>query len=473
MENKAIFPRESPPVLGWWASISWLAFGIGCFHLAYASTRHPAAGLAIIGYAFGLVRLAHQPTIRRAFYFGLAAGLLGYGPQLWFFTRIFSAAAVVLWLVLAFWVAVFAATACGCLRRWGWPWSIWLIPVLWTGIEYFRSEVYYLKFSWLNLGYALPQGCGGLGMYGLGFFAFVVAAALCYRRCIPWVWTVPAMAAMAAVAIWLFVTGIVPMAKSSDTVSVVGVQMEFPPENALPRMLDRALAHNPGAQIFVLSEYTLNGPVPVALKNWCQKHDRFLVVGGEAPAGTNNYYNTAFVVGTNGEVVFQQDKCVPIQFFSDGLPAPAQSVWNSPWGKIGLCICYDLSYRRVTDELIHQGARMLIVPTMDLEDWGVHQHELHTRVAPVRAAEYGVPIFRLASSGISQAVAGGGAVVAEAPMPGNGAMLAATLNLPPTGSLPIDRFLAPLCAVLTAAILLLLLVPQGFSAWRGKSAGLP
>jgi len=89
-----------------------------------------------------LVRLAHQPTVRRAFYFGLAVGLLGYGPQLCFFTRIFNAAALVLWLVLASWVAVFAATACACLRRWGWPWAIWKIPVLWTGVEYFRSEVY-------------------------------------------------------------------------------------------------------------------------------------------------------------------------------------------------------------------------------------------------------------------------------------------------------------------------------------------
>ena len=62
---------------------------------------------------------------------------------------------------------------------------------------------------------------------------------------------------------------------------------------------------------------------------------------------------------------------------------------------IGICICYDLSYRRVTDPLIRMGAQALIVPTMDVADWGRRQHELHARVAPVRAAEYGVPIFRL------------------------------------------------------------------------------
>jgi apolipoprotein N-acyltransferase len=54
---------------------------------------------------------------------------------------------------------------------------------------------------------------------------------------------------------------------------------------------------------------------------------------------------------------------------------------------IGICICYDLSYSRVTDRLLRLGAQALIVPTMDLIDWGRRQHELHARVAPMRAAE--------------------------------------------------------------------------------------
>jgi len=247
-------------------------------------------------------------------------------------------------------------------------------------------------------------------------------------------------------------------------VSLVGIQMEFPPENVIPKMLDQALAKNTNAQIFVLSEYTLSGSVPDKLKNWCRTHSRYLVVGGEEPAGATNYYDTAFVVGTNGDIVFQQGKCVPIQFFRDGLPAPGQGIWNSPWGKIGFCVCYDLSYTRVTDALVRQGAQLLIVPTMDVEYWGRHQHELHTRVAPVRAAEYGIPIFRLASSGISQAVAGDGTVVAQAPMPGNGAFLAATLRLPSHGSLPLDRYLAPVCTALTALVTAALL----FLTWKGK-----
>jgi apolipoprotein N-acyltransferase len=246
--------------------------------------------------------------------------------------------------------------------------------------------------------------------------------------------------------------------------SITGVQMEFPSPGVLPKALNKALAKNPDAQVFVLSEYTLEGGVLDSLKNWCRDNSRFLVVGGKDPVRTNDYYNTAFVVGTNGEIVFHQAKCVPIQFFKDGLPAPMQEVWNSPWGKIGICICYDLSYTRVTDRLVKQGAQLLIVPTMDVEDWGRHEHELHSRVAPVRAAEYGIPIFRLASSGISQVVSWNGNVMAKTSFPGSLDILSATLRLPSTGSLPLDRFLAPLCVGITAVVLLTLLVLD----WQDK-----
>jgi len=248
-------------------------------------------------------------------------------------------------------------------------------------------------------------------------------------------------------------------------VSLVGVQMEFPPEAVIPQILNRAFAQNTNAPIFVLSEYTLDGGVPDSLKHWCRDHARYLVIGGKDVVTNNVYYNTAFVIGTNGDIVFQQVKCVPIQFFRDGLPAPIQKLWNSPWGKIGLCVCYDLSYTRVTDELVRQGAQLIIVPTMDVDSWGRHQHELHSRVAPVRAAEYGVPIFRVASSGISQAVTGGGQVVAQTSVGGYGEIFSAQLRLPVRGSLPLDRYLAPICVDITGLVLAALL----FLTWKDHS----
>jgi len=464
--------KPSAETLGWKKSFLWLALAVACFHAAYTSIHHPAAGLLIFGYAYGLVKLTGQPNVRRAFYFGLATGLLCYAPQLFFFFRIFNVAALVLWLVLAFWVGLFAAMVCGSARRWGKVKTAWLIPIIWTGIEYFRSELYFLKFSWLNVGYVLPDFTGLIGMYGIGFIVFVIAV---FGK----VWwnyfwkkmTLIDLLIIIVIAAILAAILLPALAESKSSrrrpLSLVGVQMEFPLQAVIPQVLNQALAKNTNAPIFVLSEYTLDGGVPDTLKNWCREHSRYLVIGGKdylPNDAQHNYYNTAFVVGTNGEIIFKQVKSVPIQFFRDGLPAPKQEVWNSPWGKIGFCICYDLSYTRVTDELVRQGAQLIICPTMDVESWGKHQHELHARVAPVRAAEYGIPIFRVASSGISQAVTGGGNVVAQTSVGGYGEIFSAQLRLPRQGSIPLDRYFAPLCVGVTGIVTAVLLL----LAWRDK-----
>ena len=451
---------------GWKKSFLWLALGAACFHLAYSSIKFPALGLFIFGYVYFLVRLTDQPTVRRAFYFGLAMGFLCVAPQAFFFSEIFGPAAIVLWLVFAFWIGLFTAASCGCIRRWGKIKAMLLIPVVWTGLEYFRSELYYLKFSWLNIGYALPAPfSSGWGMYGIGFTAFGIIVVIYYWRAFKVAWFKTILIfGIFIIIMALYLPSLAISKRRFNPLSIVGVQMEFPPEIIIPRMLNKALAKNTNAPLFVLSEYTLESSVPDSLKKWCRDNSRFLVIGGKDFVTNDIYYNTAFVVGTNGEIIFKQAKSVPIQFFKDGLPAPKQEVWNSPWGKIGICICYDLSYTRVTDELVKQGAQLLIVPTMDVDEWGRHEHELHSRVAPVRAAEYGIPIFRVASSGISQAVLYNGDVVARTFIPGNGDIFSAQLKLPMRGALPLDRFFAPLCVIATGTILTILL----FLAWEDK-----
>jgi apolipoprotein N-acyltransferase len=312
-------------------------------------------------------------------------------------------------------------------------------------LEYFRSELYYLRFSWLIPGYVF-SGSFGLhylacyGVYGIGFVLMAIAVYLTVFKGL-------GQRTRALAGIVLTFVLLYPLAAQSSQSSsqpslrVTGVQLEVPGAGDTVLALSRAIDKFPDTDLFVLSEYTFTGPVPDLVKKWCRKHRKYLVVGAEDPSPPSQYYNTAFVIGTNGEVVFRQVKCVPVQFTKDGLPAPVQDLWNSPWGKLGFGICYDASYTRVTDELIRQGAQGLIFPTMDNQDWGARQHQLHARIAPMRAAEYVVPVFRLCSSGISQFVDPTGRVLESAPFPGQGAIMSAQMQLVTRGRMPPDRWL--------------------------------
>jgi apolipoprotein N-acyltransferase len=456
--------------LSWLKAVLLVLGAAACFHTAYTPANSGPLALLIVGYVVCLVQLARLRTTRRSFYIGFLTGLICFGPQLGFFWRIFGPAAIALWAVLALWIALFVALTHAALVRLGAKRAVWLIPFLWTGLEYFRSELYYLKFSWLNAGYAFAGirifPFSLLGVYGVGFYVAVIASLFLVSLEIHFRRKVIIITFLPLLIVALFGRGLA--IEKRYGLQLAGIQMEFPTDDQILRALDNAASTFSNLDLIVLSEYTLDGPPSQELKDWCRTNGKFLIVGGKDPAPGNNFYNTAFVIGTNGEVVFKQAKSVPIQFFKDGLPAPEQKLWDSPWGKIGICICYDLSYTRVTDELVRQGAQMLIVPTMDVVEWGRHQHELHARIAPVRAAEYGIPIFRLASSGISQGVDRSGNVRTSAPFPGEGEMIFFSANLNRQGLLPLDRYLAPFAVIVTGAFIVWLLVTSRKPRIKGQ-----
>jgi apolipoprotein N-acyltransferase len=475
--NPGASPRSFQPLT--WRKAVWLALvAAACFHAAYTPAQSGLLAFAIVGYVICLVQLARLRTTRHSFYTGLAVGFACFAPQLECFWRIFGAFAIALWLVLAFWIALFLALAHLALTRFGLKRGALLVPFLWTGLEYFRSELYYLKFAWLNVGFAFGTR-QPFGIYGAGFCVAALSAVWLIRSEDLYHMT------LRQLMIYLILLGILaallfptfafekagPRMRANPLIA--GVQLEFPNGSEIIQSLEKIVAQQSGIKLprfkdttnvdlIVLSEYTLDGEPTDALKDWCRTNQKFLIVGGKDSSPGTNYYNTAFVISTNGEVVFKQVKSVPIQFFKDGLPAPEQKLWDSPWGKIGICICYDLCYTRVTDELVRQGAQMIIAPTMDVAEWGRHQHELHARVAPVRAAEYGIPIFRLASSGISQGVDAWGRVRSSAPFPGEDEIIFFGVNLRPGrhGSLPLDRYLGPLSVIVTCVFMAWLLGQQ-------------
>ena len=417
----------------------------------------------MVVFLFCVFQLSKLPTARQASRVGILVGLACYAPRLAFFWTLFGWAAVALWWVLAFWLALFIFLGHACRVRLG-P-KIWAILALftWTGLEYFRSELYYLRFSWLTPGYAFSGSpalsyVAGFGTYGIGFLLMGWAAYFATAKLL-------SRAAGITFGVLLGLLSTLPfclapfVSADQGHVNLAGMQMEVSSPPQVLRGLDSLLKNYPDTDLFVLSELTFEGRVPKEVLQWCQQHKKYLAVGGEDPIeGEKAFYNTVFVIGPDGSVVFQQGKCVPVQFMNDGLPAREQRVWNSPWGKLGFGICYDASYTRVTDELEHLGAQALIFPTMDVAEWGEAQHKLHARIAPMRAAEYRLPFFRLCSSGISEFVGRDGRVLDSAPFGGQGKMLAAHMKLAGYGRMPVDRPLAQTAVAVAGALLLFLVL---------------
>jgi len=445
--------------LGLKAHILWSLVALVSFHAAQIL----GIGWLLIPCGYALIELSRTATRRKVFYPMLALGFLFYAPQLGFFWGIFGAAAIALWLVLAFWIALFGLTLRLVRLRFGNGWMLALAPFIWTGLEYFRSELYYLRFGWMTFGmahYDFPITARGTGVFWLGFLVIIIAAAL---RLICRHHKVAAAVALGIILSLLYIRDrlsiVSPGSDYPHGLPVAGIQLEFPNDQQVITALNQVRAKFSHAELLMLSEYTFQTPPPQIVRDWCASNQVYLVVGGKEPLGDTNFYNMAYVVGTNGSIVHQQVKSMPIQFFKDGLPAPERKVWDSPWGKLGVLTCYDLSYTRVVDDFVRQGAIALLNPTMDVAEWGEQQHRLHSRVAPMRAAEYGIPIFRVASSGVSQIVSRTGRVLASAPFPGEGEIIGGYLPLNAKPRLPLDRWFAPACVGIAALALIGSLIP--------------
>jgi hypothetical protein len=218
------------------------------------------------------------------FYPMLALGFLFYAPHLGFFWTIFGAAAIALWLVLAFWLALFVLTLRLVRVRFGNGWMLALAPFIWTGLEYFRCELYYLRFGWLTFGMANFKSSVtlvGLGVFGTAFILLTIGVGFQlfrHRRRTIDVMIILMLFLMFREAL-LLANGH-PRIRSG--ISVAGIQLEGPREPRVLSHLDQARARFPRTELFMLSEYTFDDAPPQSVRDWCASNQVYLVVGGRS-----------------------------------------------------------------------------------------------------------------------------------------------------------------------------------------------
>ena len=104
------------------------------------------------------------------------------------------------------------------------------------------------------------------------------------------------------------------------------------------------------------------------------KRSECYLIGGSVPEKDiqGRLYNTSYVFGRDGSALARHRKVhlfdinVPGgQYFRESAvlsPGEQNTVFDTEFGKMGVCICFDLRFGRMTAEMAKQGIRILFVP---------------------------------------------------------------------------------------------------------------
>jgi nitrilase len=178
---------------------------------------------------------------------------------------------------------------------------------------------------------------------------------------------------------------------------------------------------------------TLPGPIVSALGELAQKHGVWIVGGGmpEKAETADKVYNTCVVVDAGGKLVASYRK---IHLFDIDIPGAqggatfresatvaqgkAPAVVETPWGKLGLSVCYDLRFPELYRA--YASARMVVVPAaFTLHTGKDHWHVLlraraiENQVFVLAPAQFGKHNEKRTTYGHSLVVDPWGTVIAE------------------------------------------------------------
>jgi predicted amidohydrolase len=147
-----------------------------------------------------------------------------------------------------------------------------------------------------------------------------------------------------------------------------------------------ATAAEQGAQLLVLPEYAplelaagatpdlerelrdacdLAEPAVEAAREVARRHGIWLLAGTMPFRDGNAIRNRAPLIGPDGQLAFQ-DKHVMTRFESEewGIsPGGPPAVFDTPWGRIGIAICFDLEFPTLVRAQVEAGAWLILSPS--------------------------------------------------------------------------------------------------------------
>jgi apolipoprotein N-acyltransferase len=294
------------------------------------------------------------------------------------------------------------ATLIGWTRGLGVPVRVGLIALFAVAIEWLRGDAWYLRFPWYTPPHALAvappclAGAHWLGVYGLSFAIWLIAALGAYRSC--------------AYAAFLLLPACWFLLPSEGTPNCRVLLLQTEQDGGVERLIPTIPAEKVDLAVLPELAYRLLSPEealarrngPAALAHKTSSPVVFGAVEGPYPTPPSN--NVAAVIGSDGRLLGTFPKQHPVPLMADGLPGDRCPVFPMDEGVLGVAICYDFDAPAVTGTLVSSGATVLVAPTMDAMGWTRSQHEHHALLCRLRAVENHRWLLRASTSGRSEVI---------------------------------------------------------------------
>ena len=438
MSEPPLHRLTSHPVWGHLGGLALPSLGVVLSAAAFSLAFPPvdAGSLAWVALV-PLLLASHGRTARVAFGLGYAWGVLAYGAVLWWLVTFGPA----VWLLAALFMAVFPALVMAAIAWSGSERNFLRIPVLWTAVEFLRSQGP-LGFPWALLGESqhralvVSQIASVTAVYGVSFLVVLVNAAL-YLLLIRRADLRAAAAAGAAVA-GAMVWGVAALgAPVPGTFVAAVVQPDYARRTTWdPRLaaLDLAAldaytreAAARGAVLAVWPETASPTDIPgnpatlARIRAWVRQ-DRLSLLASSLEGG---WTNSAFAFAPDGALVGRYDKMRLVPFAEAGeLAGHGPSVLPTPPAEVGVAICFESVFPEIARRSTLEGAGLLAVMTNDAWFDGTIAPLQHAAIAPFRAIEEGRYLLRAANSGPSLIIDPHGRVVASLPLGARGVVTA-------------------------------------------------
>jgi apolipoprotein N-acyltransferase len=348
-----------------------------------------------------LLRLLRDRTTREALDLSLVYGVVyGLGTMWWFF-GIFGALAIPMIALMGGYFGLLGALI-GASRGYRPIVRAAMVGVFAVAIEWLRGDCWYLRFPWYTAPHALAAAPACIavvrwvGVYGLSFLVWLIAAGGAFGRSYVW------LAFLLLPVPWWFLGPVgdadrrVLLFQADETNQLEAIMPNAPGDDIdLAVAPEYAYLVSPQAAI-----KSLRGPGDLAKRVHC--HVVFGAV--EGIYGDAHFQNVAVVIDENANLLDTFPKQRPVPMMLDGDPGTRRPVFDVTDGVLGVGVCYDLDAPEVAADLVHRGATVLVVPTHDTWSWFGIRQQHHGLLVRLRAVENDRWVLRAVNTGRTEVI---------------------------------------------------------------------